>query len=130
MDQPSLKNPATASGDVSRRWRSGLEPLASFSWTPWLIVASGFLLVFLTVTWLVFTHEEVQTFDRICKDTMKTHAQNHAPMRHFFWLVTWLGGVVGLTLLSTVGTVTMFLRKNYLLAAIWVLAAGGGALVN
>jgi undecaprenyl-diphosphatase len=101
-----------------------------FSWIPWLTAIGGMFLVFAVLTWLMLTHADVQAFDQLCKDTMKAHAQNHGGVRNFFWLVTWLGGVVGLTLLATVGTVTMFLRKEYLLAGIWVLATAGGALLN
>jgi undecaprenyl-diphosphatase len=125
MDQSSSKEPAPASETIAQPCSPAL-----FSWSPWLMVSTGIFLLFVVVTWLVLTHEEVQSFDRLCRDTMKEHAQNHVPVRHFFWLTTWLGGVVGLTLLSSAGTIVLFVRKNYLLAAIWVLAAGGGALVN
>lgn len=125
MLQTSKKNSEITSVPVVQ---SG--PLAPFFWVPWLTAIGGVFLFFMVLTWLLLTHEEVRAFDRFCKDTMKTHAENHGGLRHFFWLITWLGGVVGLTLLALAGTVTMVLRKEYLLAAFWVLATAGGALVN
>ncbi|HMF15883.1 MAG TPA: phosphatase PAP2 family protein [Gemmataceae bacterium] len=124
MDQTLTKNLETASEPILPA-----ESLDTFSWAPWLIAIGGSFLLFLALTWLVLTGE-AQDFDRSCRDAMQAHAQSHTAVRHFFWLVTWVGGVVGLTLLATAGTLSMLVRKNYLLAAIWVLATAGGALVN
>jgi undecaprenyl-diphosphatase len=124
MDQTLAKKLETTPGPIVPA-----HSLDTFSWAPWLTASGCLFLVFFAVTWFVVTND-ARDFDRLCRDTMQTHAQNHAPVPHFFFLVTWLGGVVGLTLLATTGTVTMCLRKNYLLAAIWVLATAGGALVN
>jgi undecaprenyl-diphosphatase len=88
------------------------------------------LLIFVILTWLALVSEEVRDFNLSCAKTMQEHAHNHPGMRHFFWLMTCLGGTVGLALLAMAGTLTMLFRKEYLLAAIWVLATAGGALVN
>jgi membrane-associated phospholipid phosphatase len=124
MDQTLTKKLETASEPILPT-----ESLDTFSWAPWLTAMGGIFLVFFAVTWLVVTGE-AGDFDRSCRDAMQAHAQDHIAVRHFFWLVTWVGGVVGLTLLATAGTITMLLRKNYLLAVIWILATAGGALVN
>jgi membrane-associated phospholipid phosphatase len=88
------------------------------------------MLIFVILTWFVLVSNGCRDFDRFCRDTAKEHAGNNESIRNFFWLMTCLGGTVGLTLLASVGTLTMLFRKDYLLAAIWVLATAGGALVN
>jgi membrane-associated phospholipid phosphatase len=104
--------------------------LAPFSWVPWLTTIGTALLIFVIVTWLILVSNEVRDFNRSCAETMRAHAHNHPRMRQFFWLITWVGGIVSLTILGSTGTLTMFFRRDYLLAGIWVLATAGGALLN
>ncbi len=106
------------------------EQVTPFSWVPWLTAACGSFLIFVILTWLIRVDERVSNFDLSCAGIMQEHAGNNEAIRNFFWLMTCLGGTVGLALLASAGTLTMFLRKEYLLAAIWVLATAGGALVN
>ena len=103
---------------------------APFSWAPWLTAVSGTLLVFVTLTWLILTSQDIRDFDLSIARTLQQDAHDHSAVRQFFWLVTWVGGIVGLTVLATTGTLTMLFSRRYLLAAIWVLATAGGALVN
>lgn len=104
--------------------------VAPFAWTPWLTAICGTLLIFFILTWLILTSNDARAFDLSCARTMQEHARTQPATRHFFWLVTWVGGIVGLTLLATAGTLTMLFNRQFLLAGIWVLATGGGALVN
>ena len=125
MDQPSPKEIETASEPpVPSR------SLAPFSWVPWLTTICAALLIFVIVTWLILVSDGVRDFNRSCAETMRTHAHNHPGVLQFFLLVTCVGGIVSLTILATTGTLTMFFRRDYLLADIWVVATAGGALLN
>src|SRR6516162_373609 len=85
---------------------------APFSWAPWLTAVSGTLLVFVTLTWLILTSEDIRDFDLSIARTLQQHAHDHSAVRQFFWLVTWVGGIVGLTVLATTGTLTMLLDRK------------------
>lgn len=97
---------------------------------PWLFASSVCLFGFVVLTWLMLTSEGLQELDREVALTCKAHAASHPALHGFFLVFTHLGGRVFLAVLAVVGVLALAWRKYFFLAGIWILATGGGALLN
>ena len=106
-------------------------PPGRVAWLPWLCASAVALLAFTVITWLMFTSAELNQLDRDWAVACKKHAETHDGLREFLRrYFTHLGGTVFLAIVATAGTLAMAARQHWLLALTWVLAAGGGGLLN
>src|SRR5437870_3088639 len=69
-------------------------------------------------------------FDQQCADAMQEQASAHPGIVPVFRLVTRVGGVPAMVALAVLGGALLTLRKHWLLAAGWVIAAAAGGLLN
>ncbi len=121
-EQNSLSQPVRPSQN------STLSPLGGL---PWFVACSAALLAFTAITWLMLTNEELRSLDLEWARDFQDHAESHQGWREFFSEFTHLGGRACLAIVAALGVVgAVLVRKEYLLAGIWVLATAGGALVN
>jgi undecaprenyl-diphosphatase len=96
------------------------------------------LLLTLAALWVFIAimrgvHEEysgLQQLDLHVAKEMEFHADGHPALLHTLRAVTVAGGVPAIVLLTVAGFVVLLVRKRFVLATVWVLAAGGGGLFD
>lgn len=103
---------------------------ARHTWVAWLVAGAAAFFVFTAITWLMLTSTELKKIDKDLAKECKQHAEAHEEVRDFFLAFTHVGGRVAMTIAAVVGVLAMAVRKHFLLALIWFLATGGGALLN
>jgi undecaprenyl-diphosphatase len=69
-------------------------------------------------------------FDSKCAAAMKEHAEAHPLFVAWARLITDVGGVPALVTLGVLGAITLWVTRQRLLAVGWVVATGGGGLLN
>jgi membrane-associated phospholipid phosphatase len=97
-----------------------------------LLIVGGFfsLAVFVFLALQVVNAGPVTRFDLRCAEDLKDHAETHETMLTAMRIVTHVGGVPVMTGLAILGALVLLARREYALALFWVVAAGGGCLVN
>ncbi len=105
------------------------ERIARLSWAFWFLASLAVCLVFALVTWQM-AEGNTRSLDEECAAFCKLHAESHPWLRNTFWTLTQAGSGAALTSVALAAVVVLLVRKQFALAAIWVLAAGGGDLLN
>ncbi|MCI0455745.1 MAG: phosphatase PAP2 family protein [Gemmataceae bacterium] len=88
------------------------------------------LTVFGWLTIQVVHQAPLTDIDREVAQALRQHAEEHPTLRDVFRVLTHAGGVPAMTVLAVGGGLVLLLRKQYVLAAGWVIAAAGGGLVD
>jgi membrane-associated phospholipid phosphatase len=95
-----------------------------------LVVAGILLGLFLGWTLIIQPGVEPPPVDWRFAESMKEYEAVHPHLRNVFIFFTMLGSPWGLGALATLGVLGCVVLKEWHLALIWVVAAGGGALVD
>lgn len=88
------------------------------------------LAVFIFFAVEVLNAGPVTHFDQQVAERLKEHADAHPTVLWTLRVVTHVGGVPAMVGLAVLGVVVSLIRREYLLAALWVIAPAGGALLN
>jgi undecaprenyl-diphosphatase len=99
------------------------------TWPAWYWATALSFLAFVLVTWGVLAAGP-HSFDLACAEHFQEHAQAHPWARNIFWFITQLGSPPVLGTLAGLAIGTLVLLKKRLLAAVWLFAVAGGALLN
>jgi undecaprenyl-diphosphatase len=89
------------------------------------------LMAFLVITEHIREdHSELDQFDHRVAEAMEQHAADHPAFLPVMGALTFAGGIPVMSVLAVAGTAILFWRRRWLLGIVWVLAAGGGALLD
>lgn len=72
----------------------------------------------------------VTCFDQQVAERLQKHAEVQPAVLWILRVVTHVGGMPAMVGLAILGAVVSLVRREFLLAALWVIAPGGGALLN